>query len=169
MNEFLQREVEEFDRLPMRCKEMFFECLNDYSFPHETLTICCIPDKECNSPIEKIFYMSMNIVIIKYGIDMYLIPQYEVVTDTKKYITDFTFLYRESGSNEDYSETNIIVECDGHNYHKRTKEQISYENNRELEIKNKGYDIIHFSGSQIYNNPYGCAERTIDYILNKMR
>jgi very-short-patch-repair endonuclease len=50
----------------------------------------------------------------------------------------------------------IITECvemDGHDFHEKTKEQVAYDKERDRAIKLAGYEIIHFSGSEIYKNP----------------
>lgn len=57
-----------------------------------------------------------------------------------------------------------MIECDGHEFHEKTKEQVIYDNEREYKLKSAGYDVLHFSGSEIYNNPYECAEKTLNYI-----
>ena len=59
------------------------------------------------------------------------------------------------------------IECDGYEFHQKTKEQIIYDNERERNLKKEGYEIIRFSGSEIISNPYKCVQDIIDIILSK--
>ena len=36
---------------------------------------------------------------------------------------------------------------------------------REYDLKMAGYEVLRFSGSQIYNEPFKCAEDTYNYIM----
>ena len=44
------------------------------------------------------------------------------------------------------------IELDGFNYHSN-KKQMNYDYERENELKKAGYNVIRFTGSQIYNHP----------------
>ena len=59
----------------------------------------------------------------------------------------------------------LIVECDGHEFHEKTKDQVEKRNKRDYNLKMQGFDILHFSGSEIYKDPVGCARKCIDYII----
>ena len=61
----------------------------------------------------------------------------------------------------------MLVECDGHDFHEKTKEQVEKDNEREYELKMAVYEILRFSGSQIYNNPFKCANDVYDYLILK--
>lgn len=54
--------------------------------------------------------------------------------------------------------SNIIVECDGREYHDKVKD-----NNRDKELKKEGYKIYRFSGSRIFNNCDKCIDEIILY------
>lgn len=57
----------------------------------------------------------------------------------------------------------LIVECDGHNFHERTKEQAAKDRSRDREALLAGLDVFRFTGSEIYRDPWGCAEKIIDW------
>ena len=88
------------------------------------------------SPIERMLYYAM----LDYG----LLPtlQYEI----GKYRVDFAFL-----------EEKLIVEADGKAYHssKRAKYRDA---RRERCLKVRGWKIMRFTGSQIWNDAKGCAK-----------
>lgn len=53
----------------------------------------------------------------------------------------------------------LIVECDGHDYHERTKEQAAKDRSRDREAVLAGYDVFRFTGSELWRDPWGCAEK----------
>ena len=57
----------------------------------------------------------------------------------------------------------LIVECDGHDYHERTKEQAKRDRSRDRKSVMDGYDCFRFTGSEIWNDPWGCAEQITDW------
>lgn len=51
----------------------------------------------------------------------------------------------------------LIIECDGHNYHERTKEQAARDRRKDRAATLHGYDFFRFTGSEIWRDPWGCA------------
>lgn len=51
----------------------------------------------------------------------------------------------------------LIVECDGHDYHERTKEQAARDRAKDRAVTLKGKDQFRFTGSEIWRDPWGCA------------
>lgn len=52
----------------------------------------------------------------------------------------------------------IAIECDGHDFHEKTKEQAARDKKRDRFFQSKGWVILRFTGSEIYNDPMKCAE-----------
>ena len=52
----------------------------------------------------------------------------------------------------------LVVECDGHDFHERTKAQASKDRSRDRRLKREGIEVIRFTGSEIYYRPEACAE-----------
>lgn len=127
---------------------------------------------ECKSPIEKIFSVCYEIMIYSIGFPecelIYLHPQEEITVAGKKYYADFLIDTERVGGIKHDNPLRLIIECDGHEFHEKTKEQVIQRNERDLALKMAGYDILHFSGSEIYRNPYECAIQTIEYALLKI-
>lgn len=65
------------------------------------------------------------------------------------------------------SNTNIIVECDGYEYHK-TKEQIDADCKRQRELTLLGYDVVRFSGSEINSDCEQCVNELIRIIESRV-
>lgn len=57
----------------------------------------------------------------------------------------------------------LVVECDGHNFHERTKEQAARDRSKDRKATLAGYDCFRFTGSEIWRDPWGCAEQITDW------
>lgn len=65
-----------------------------------------------------------------------------------------------------YSESKwryLLVECDGHDFHERTKEQASRDKSKDRTAVLAGYDCFRFTGSEIWRDPWGCAKQVTDW------
>lgn len=167
--------ADEFEKLPPRAKEIYFYAMEQMVFSSNIVDELIVDPPfcgsiDCESPIEKILYVSCKIVFTcrkiefseeQFGIS--ILPQFEIETESKTYRTDFSFVLEKDGG----ISPEVIVECDGHEFHKKTKSQVEYDNQREYDIKKMGYDILRFSGSQIYKNPFKCANDIFDYLISK--
>lgn len=61
----------------------------------------------------------------------------------------------------------MIVECDGHDFHERTKEQAAKDRGRDRWAQEKGYTVFRFTGSELYRDPWGCAEQVINWAVQR--
>ena len=59
--------------------------------------------------------------------------------------------------------TRLAVECDGHNFHEKTKKQAARDKARDRVIGMEGYTLFRFTGSEIYADPIKCAEQIIEW------
>ena len=60
-------------------------------------------------------------------------------------------------------EQGYIIECDGHEFHEKTKEQAKYDKQRERFLVNCGYKVLRYSGSEILNNFEGIKKELIQF------
>lgn len=51
----------------------------------------------------------------------------------------------------------MAIECDGHDYHERTKEQAARDKKRDRWFSSQGIRCLRFTGSEIYRKPVECA------------
>lgn len=58
----------------------------------------------------------------------------------------------------------FVVECDGHDYHERTKEQAARDRNRDREMTAAGITVIRFTGSEIWKDAASCSYQVFDII-----
>ena len=56
----------------------------------------------------------------------------------------------------------LVVECDGHDFHEKTKEQAARDKSRDREFTRLGYRVIRFSGSEIYRDAEKCIDEISD-------
>lgn len=165
-----------FLKLPERAQELYFDYLNshilDNDNPLKTIARIDYTYEFAESPIEKIFNLAFDLVSCAETMDGYwLIPQETIVTDDGKFRVDFLFSTEEVSCpwrefQEDYF---LVIECDGHDYHEKTKEQVAKRNDRDMALKKAGYDVLHLSGSQIYREPMKCARQVVEYINSKVK
>jgi len=157
--------LDEFLRLPRRAQEMLFERLEHPEVllqedPYNVFRVVGFSTEGCKSPIEQILFFAFYIRQEERG-DLFfeLWPQEEIKINGKTYYADFSMCLGPDGV--------LLIECDGHDYHHRSKQQVSNDYERENALKLAGYDIIRFTGSQIYADPYKCADMILDYVASK--
>jgi very-short-patch-repair endonuclease len=51
----------------------------------------------------------------------------------------------------------IAIECDGHNFHERTKEQAEHDRSRDRDLQAAGWVVMRFTGRELYRDPGKCA------------
>jgi len=59
-------------------------------------------------------------------------------------------------------EHKLIVECDGHDFHERTKEQAKKDKMRDRFLQSFGIPVYHYTGSEIWSNVFSCAKEILD-------
>ncbi len=60
--------------------------------------------------------------------------------------------------------TKLIIECDGHDFHEKTRQQVRRDKARDRNLKSCGYEIFHFAGSEIWNNPIAYAAQAVRFL-----
>lgn len=56
----------------------------------------------------------------------------------------------------------MIVECDGHDFHEKTKEQARRDKRRDRYFQSLGYKVLHFTGSEIWADPSEVAQEVLN-------
>jgi very-short-patch-repair endonuclease len=162
--------LKEFNELPDRAKSLWFEWLWETAMRDSCDTIMFLTEygfttEGCKSPIEQIFQFAFSMYrFCNYDGDfddgLCLESQFRIETiNGKTYIADFVLHHEFAKFGSPY----LVIECDGHDYHNATKEQVAHDNERDFDIKESGYDILHFSGSQLFKSPMKCAEKAYKY------
>lgn len=127
---------------------------------------------DCESPIEQLLSLALENLNIKNiykcnpFIDVVEIEkQKEIQCENKKYRVDFCIpvIYKNQENKS------FIIECDGHEFHQKTKEQVERDNTRMRDLQKQGYEVIKFSGTEIWHRPYKCASDILNIILSKCK
>jgi very-short-patch-repair endonuclease len=61
-----------------------------------------------------------------------------------------------------------VIECDGHDFHERTKEQAKRDRSRDRRLQAAGYRVFRFTGSELYRNTLACACEVINWAHDVM-
>ena len=78
-----------------------------------------------------------------------------------EYRVDFLISFR---FDQDCSLHLIVVECDGHAFHERTKEQAARDKKRDRDMTSAGFKVLRFTGSEIYRDPETCAREVSKFL-----
>jgi very-short-patch-repair endonuclease len=64
------------------------------------------------------------------------------------------------------SQKRVVIECDGHDFHERTKEQAARDRARDRAVQAQGHIMLRYTGSEIYRDPLGCARNALKTLAN---
>lgn len=126
----------------------------------------------CESPIEQLLAIELEDIGIEKMIDynpyvdvITIEKQKEIIAKGNKYRVDFlipVYYTNQEG-------IVFVIECDGHEFHQKTKKQVEQDNKRQRDLQEEGYEVIRFSGTEIYHKPYQCAVTVKNIILSKCK
>ncbi len=75
---------------------------------------------------------------------------------------DFVVHYYDHGyPNREPQWRRLIVECDGHDFHERTKAQAARDRKRDRQSQHWGLPVLRFTGSELWADPWACAMEVI--------
>ena len=142
---------------------------------------------DCESPIEQMLLIGI-VNLIVHGItgieivsddvsyedykigspdELVIYPQAKVgeyrVDFRVKYI-EYQGLHKTTGG---HYVKELIIECDGHEFHERTKEQAQKDKKRDRDLSALGYTVLRFTGSEIWVDPFKCAEEILQFLQRK--
>lgn len=86
-------------------------------------------------------------------------PQWRI----DRYRVDFLIEYvvpwlrREGGGWRQGVTGRLVVECDGHDFHERTKEQAKRDRSMDRDLQQRGLMVLRFTGSEIHADANACA------------
>lgn len=102
------------------------------------------------SPIEGALYLALAAALTdnEYSTEFNLRSQHQI----DSYRVDFLL---------ELNGHSLVIECDGHAFHERTKEQAARDRSRDRELTGKGFRVIRFTGSEIWKDTYACAKQAV--------
>ena len=141
------REVEE-EALNVHLEDVIDQARMDYSCAFGAMS------QHCESPIEALFLAAFIPYMLRDP--SYSISPQDPIGD---YRADFVVSY----SPAEGFVRKLVVECDGHDYHERTKEQAERDKRRDRSISAAGMPVFRFTGRELHRDPEACVEEIIDY------
>lgn len=131
-------------------------------------------DRFCESPIEKLLFAALYAQSLQtdfYQIEMMGTsglaknPDQETIyvhqqMQVGQYRVDF-LIFDCSCPFEIADPKIIVVECDGHDFHEKTKEQAARDKKRDRFFQGLGFKVLRFTGSEIWADPHACVEEII--------
>lgn len=114
----------------------------------------------CKSPLEKLFLIEWRYRKAFYCDyeNFFIKLQYEI----NNYMVDFMVYFRKDGYH--HKEKSLIVELDSYLWHGADPEQFAKEKRRERELQKEGYNLMRFSGREIYRNVEKCVEEVLNFL-----
>jgi very-short-patch-repair endonuclease len=102
------------------------------------------------SPIENIAALAIWTLNEEYGSKNIVVVRQQKIG---RYTVDFEITHKPFFfKKEDEPMLKIVIECDGHEWHEKTKEQVSRDKERDRELQKLGYVVLRYSGSDLYKN-----------------
>lgn len=137
---------------------------------------------ECDSPIETDLLVSLFKVsienklfsIVRFGksiftnsnpttpTELFIEKQVGII----EYRIDFRLNFSSINKDNSISKYSILVECDGHDFHEKTKEQARKDKSRDKKLQLLGYRVIRFAGSEIFKNSDKCAFEALTQLIS---
>lgn len=110
---------------------------------------------KCESPIEQLMFLALEDMFKHFDLfnERYLFRlevQEEIKFRNSKYRTDINLTMCDLQRKFNHC---FVIECDGHEFHEKTKGQVRKDRQRERHLMQLGYRVIRFSGSEIFENP----------------
>jgi len=124
---------------------------------------------------KRVGYAPHNALHYGFASGMYALRVYEQV-EIRQYRADMLvewtwdgFEYEHRGGELRAGEPHLaVIECDGHDYHERTKAQARHDRRRDRDMQGIGLPVLRFTGSEIFADPLGCGRQVINFFIDAM-
>lgn len=135
-----------------RIREIYDTLISKYRYS------LLIPLNFCDSPIEKMLYLCLMDEQLRFsaqiGGNLKVMPQMTITLEGRSYKPDFTLILEKPNGET----LKAIIECDGHEFHEKTKEQARHDRQRERLFVKHGYTVLRYTGREVYEDAFKCAE-----------
>lgn len=117
-------------------------------------------NSQCESPMEALLRAGWELSGALRTITPDAKLKYAQQQPVGNYRADFLF----SILDKDGSQKGLVVEVDGHDFHERTKAQAARDKARDRWMTSEGYQVMRFTGSEVYANPFKCAQEVANQL-----
>lgn len=107
--------------------------------------------KQCESPIEILFWNTAYFELSRFG-------EFSPQMPVGPYRIDFTLT-----EIPDAPTVKVAIELDGHDYHKSVGQR-NWDTERDRYLMRNGWQVIRFTGSQVYQDTQKCVEEAKELI-----
>lgn len=117
----------------------------DQQYKNALFNLRCFVEHDIESPIERVMY-----VVLRDEFESSIQSKVEKMERQKqigKYRVDFYLSYM-----TDTGLAEFIIECDGHDFHERTKAQARHDKQRDRFFTQNGYIVLRYTGSEIFKD-----------------
>jgi very-short-patch-repair endonuclease len=77
--------------------------------------------------------------------------------------------FQPSGERARNGTKRMVVECDGHDFHERTREQAKRDRERDRQLQSFGFLVYRFTGREIWEDVFACAKQAVDDLTAAVR
>jgi len=79
-----------------------------------------------------------------------------------KYRVDFLL----GTKRENADDALVAIECDGHDFHEKTKEQAARDKSRDRDLARMGITVMRFTGAEIWKDASACAGEVVKHMVD---
>jgi very-short-patch-repair endonuclease len=97
--------------------------------------------------------------------EVYIQPQARIGEYRVDFLVTWVGMRREMGRQ---AEAHLVVECNGYDYHERTKEQAKRDRQQDRDLQSAGFPVFRFTGTEIWEDAIGCADKCVRFLRNKV-
>lgn len=129
----------------------------------------------CESPIEVLFGATL---LLGTAITSFLMPPVYFSPPGKKLSSAATLLLVPQQVWKNYRidwvlrsierGTELFIECDGHDFHERTKDQAERDRSRDREVAESRIPLLRFTGREIYRDSSACTFQAFKLFVDHM-
>ncbi|MFC4768714.1 endonuclease domain-containing protein [Effusibacillus consociatus] len=155
----LQQEMERIGELDPKVSDM----LNDLVMFYKWTLYSQL--QGCESPIEQLMVLAL-MEEVRCNPDLPL--WFEKQVQIGDYRVDFMLHIVDRSEYPVKKIASVIVECDGHDFHEKTKDQAKRDKPRDRFLQSEGFAVLRFAGSEIWKSPYTCAREAVNILCRKV-
>jgi very-short-patch-repair endonuclease len=98
---------------------------------------------------------------------LWIRTQHQILQYRADFVVHFTAGVAAPRVAEARDASGCVIECDGHEFHERTKEQAAHDKRRDRELQIAGHSVLRFTGSEIYADPIACGAQVVRFVTGR--
>lgn len=104
------------------------------------------------------------VAVTEQGYVVRIFTQYETKIKGRAYRLDFMLSVDSHVLGVPVPPARLAIECDGHQYHERTKEQAQRDKRRDRDLQSAGFGVARFTGAEIFASPEDAAGQAMELL-----